>query len=92
MSSLQLQGDQYETPEGTWKSKLLYRIVQAVNSFPRIGNSFPRIRQMNQFEGTIYNIREIGLFKLRERIAIRENGLSYSRNRITNPWERLTNP
>ena len=34
-------------------------------------------------------IRENGLSNSRERIAIRENELSNSRERITNPWERI---
>ena len=34
-------------------------------------------------------IRESGLSNSRERIAIRENELSNSRERITNPWERI---
>ena len=58
-----------------------------------LNNSFYQIELSNSREQI--TIRENELFNSRERFAIRENGLSNSRERnlwerITNPWERIT--
>ena len=48
--------------------------------FSRIINTFPRFRQSGW------------MLKSRERIAVRENELSNSKERINNLWERILNP
>ena len=53
------------------------RYIELCNPFPRIENHFSRIITSNNS---------------RERIAIRKTGMSYSRERIINLCERITNP
>ena len=60
------------------------------NSFSMIA-IFPPIFTSNNKREQIA-IWQKELSKLGERIEFRENGLSYSRKRITNPWEWITYP
>ena len=70
------------------------------NSIRWIGNSFPRIKQFVLSDCNSQSLRtdclirwnEDELLNSGERIANRENELSYSRERINNPLERILNP
>ena len=87
--------------------ELCNQLSRISNSYPRIGNSFPRIRQfvlsdcncslelLDVKSRERSTIRENGLLNCSPReqiVEIRESELSKFRERITNPWERITNP
>ena len=95
----------YDSPEGTWgfsKKKLVNRYIELFNPFSRISNSFLRISnsfpQIGQFVPSDFNsfprIRQSVLSNCNSFPRMRhvENGLSNSRERITNPWERIIYP
>ena len=70
--------------------KKINRHIEMCNPFSRIGDSFPRIVGCWNRGNELQSERTDCLTSLfEERIAIRENELSNSRERILNPRERI---
>ena len=69
---------------------MFWTLIKQTNFYTALlVNKFVKLSLSNSRERIAIRENENELSNSRERIAIRENELSNSRERITNPWERI---